>query len=71
MPSSIKLEVQSAIGCLEEALNALERARGQAEKRENISESVAVGTDAIDRACNSIQSAIRTLETDSRRHSSK
>ena len=59
---NLKLEVQSALSCLEEALAALERAHYIAERHERLGEVSYTGTDVIERAANSARSAQRTLE---------
>ena len=45
MEINLQLEVQSAMNCLDEALNALERAYSQAERQERRGEPAAVSTD--------------------------
>lgn len=59
----VRLSVQSALSCLEEALHALEQAEAWAERQERLGETVACSTEVLSRAANSVRSAQRTLET--------
>ncbi|MBQ7568573.1 hypothetical protein IJT17_07195 [bacterium] len=62
MEINLQLEVQSAMNCLDEALNALERAYSQAERQERRGEPAAVSTDILERASNAVRTAQRALE---------
>ena len=62
MEINLQLEIQSALNCLDEALNALEKAYSQAERQERRGEVTCTGSDAIEWAANAVRTAQRTLE---------
>ena len=63
MEENLKLVIQSAQSCLNEALSALDTAYNQAERHERLGEVTPISTDIIERAANAVRTAQRTLDS--------